>query len=114
MTKQSYDYLWIAKRLEFLVEKELVYVANPLLKIKYCDQEYINEMQIEAIETLESLTSSSIMNYIKGLPLLPKDFPSFKMYACDALQHVLTNRMKLHQDECISHFKIQYEENMRN
>ena len=114
MHKQTYDYLWIAKRLEFLIEKELVYVSTPVLKIKYCDQEYVNELSIEAIETFETLTSGLIMNFIKKLPTLPKDFESFTLYACDALQHLLTNKMKLYQDECISHFKIEYEKNMRN
>lgn len=114
MAKQEYDYLWIAKRLEFLIENELVYVGEAQLKINYCDQYYVNELQAEAEELLQTLAPTMIMNYIKNLPYLPKDFKYFIDYAKEALSELITLKLKLHNDECVSHFKIEYEKDMLN
>ena len=112
--KQEYDYLWISKRLVLLLENDLLIVGNPILKVMHCDEDYISESLAEAEEIMQSLTDSLLMNFIKKLPTVPKDHISFVDYACYAIEKIITYTLKLDSNECISHFKIEYEKNMLN
>ena len=112
--KQEYDYLWISKRLVLLLENDLLIVGNPILKVMHCDEDYISESLAEAEEIMQSLTDSLLMNFIKKLPTVPKDHISFVDYACYAIEKIITYKLKLDSNECISHFKIEYEKNMLN
>ncbi|MEY2869792.1 MAG: hypothetical protein RIR01_2294 [Bacteroidota bacterium] len=112
--RSAYNYLHISKRIHQCVQLELYYVGEPVLKLIHCDQEYLNEMVERANELFDSLTPSLIMSAIKLLPLLPKDFPKFHDYICYSLKELLIIKMKLVDDECISHFEIEYEKNHTN
>lgn len=112
--REGYNYLHISKRLHQCITFEFCIVGEPVLKLIHCDEEYLAEITKEVEELFDSLTPSMIMNYIKKLPLLPKDFPKFSDYVCYSLQELITLKMKLENDECISHFKIDYEKNHTN
>lgn len=112
--KQSYDYLWISKRLTFLLDKDLLAIGEPVLKIQYCDEDYISESTLEAEEAMQCLSESLLMNFIKKLPTVPKDHITFVDYACYAIEKIIIHKLKLESNECISHFKIEYEKNMPN
>ena len=112
--KQEYDYLWISKRLILLLENDLLIIGDPILKVMHCDEDYISESLSEAEEIVQSLTDSLLMNFIKKLPTVPKDHISFVDYACHAIEKIIIHRLKLDSNECISHFKIEYEKNMPN
>ena len=112
MANHKYDYKWIAMRLEFLIENSMVYIDRPSLKIKYCDEEYLISMTEEANEVLETFTVYYIKTHIQRFSYLPKDFPKFSDYAKQTISDLVSQKLKLIEDECISHFKIAYEKDM--
>lgn len=112
--KQIYDYLWISKRLLFLIEKNLLVIGEPVLKVQHCDQDYISETQLEAEDMLPTLTETVTMNFIQRLPTTPKDHSTFIDYACHAIERIVAYKLKLDMNDCISHFKIEYEKDMFN
>jgi hypothetical protein len=112
--KQQYDYLWISKRIVFLLEKELLYIGEPVLKVNYCDEYYLSEFKREGEEFIQSLSETVMMQFINKLPTVPKDHISFIDYACYAVEKLIIHKLKLASNECISHFNIEYEKNMSN
>lgn len=112
--RNTYNYLQISKRLHQCIQLELCYVGEPVLKLIHCEQDYLNEMVEIANETFDGLTPNLIMSSIKLLPMLPKDFQTFPDYVCYSLKELLIIKMKLVDDECISHFEIEYEKNHTN
>lgn len=112
--KQVYDYLWITKRLLFLIEKNLLVIGEPVLKVQYCDEDYINETQLEAEDLLPTLTENVTMNFIRRLPTHPKDHNTFIDYACHTIEKLVAYKLKLDSNDCIEYFKIEYEKNHTN
>lgn len=112
--KQQYDYLWISKRIVFLLEKELLYIGEPVLKVNYCDEYYLSEFKREGEEFIQSLSETVMMQFINKLPTVPKDHISFIDYACYAVEKLIIHKLRLTSNDCISHFKIEYEKNMSN
>jgi transcriptional regulator with XRE-family HTH domain len=53
-------------------------------------------------------------DFIKKLPTVPKDHITFVDYACYAIEKIIIHKLKLESNECISHFKVEYEKNMPN
>ena len=112
--KQQYDYLWISKRLLMLLENNILMIGEPVLKIHYCNEDFLIESKREAEELMQSLSEKVVMQFINKLPTVPKEHTSFIDYACYAIEKIVIHKLKLTSNECISHFKIEYEKNMRN
>ncbi len=107
----EYNLLWIAKRLSECAELDVI-VLTPEIKVSHCDQEHLDELTERAYELLKSIPISKIVNILKLLPKTHKDFTTFVDYASYCLSEVLTYKLKLSNDECVSYFTVEYEKNI--
>ncbi len=106
MMKHPYDTMWISKRVVTLICNERIYVAKAQLKVKHCDQEYIDEIIPEAYEILESINELMLKNYLSANNMDPNEYVNFVEYACDIVKCYLAKKMKLYNDPYVSHFVI--------
>lgn len=106
MTSHPYDTMWISKRIVTLICNERIYVGDVELKVRHCDQEYIDTLHPEAEELLESINEGMLKNYLSGNNMDPSEYTSFMDYACDIVKHFLSKKMKLYQDPYVLHFNI--------
>lgn len=106
MSKHEYDTMWISKRIVTLICNERIYVSNAQLKVKHCDQEYIDELIPEAYEILESINELMLKNYLSANNMDSNEYTSFVEYACDIVKCYLAKKMKLYNDPYVSYFTI--------
>jgi len=109
--KPKYDSLHWSKRILLLVEHDRFCVGEAVIKIDYCDQEYVNELHEQAEELLDGLTIHDIKNFIAFLDVNLLDYHSFTEYATDILEKLIVQKLKLYEDECVEYFKIEHETN---
>lgn len=106
MAKHPYDSMWISKRVVTLICNERVHVGEPQLKVKHCDQEYINELIPEAYEILELIDEVMLKNFLSANNMDINEYETFVEYACDIVKNYLARKMKLYNDPYVSYFVI--------
>jgi len=98
----------LANKIVLLVENNRYTIKEANLKIAHCDLSYIEELQEEALEVLETMTPLALKSFLKHNSFELVDYKTVVDMTEKILQGYVANKLKLGINPYIESFTIKH------